>query len=73
MSDEFNGHDPSNDDMQRALDAATIAEHTGWYTIIAAVLIAINPDDSSEVWTFYHAEQQWKRKGEPPRRQLRHL
>jgi hypothetical protein len=66
-------HTPSDETLNmRAIAAASSAAQAGWFSgvIRDALLLAVNPFDSSEVWTFFAADNVWKRKGEEPRRYL---
>lgn len=56
-----------------AYRAARDASRRGWYLVPDDILLAVNPQDSSEVWTFFHAVDLWKRKGEADRCDLRQL
>lgn len=66
-------HSASKADHQLAMIAAEQASKRGWFLVASQVLLAINPTDSSEVWTFYHRENEWRRKGEKPIKDLRWL
>lgn len=51
---------------KRTLAAADQAARSKWYLVSDAVLLAVNPNNSSEVWTFYPEENLWKRLGDYP-------
>ena len=62
---------PMNTPEQNAVRGAHEAARVGWYTADAGgFLVAINPHDSSEIWMFFGKENEWRRKGEKPCKQL---
>lgn len=61
--------------VEAQFDAALCAAIAHWCVTSSPDnhLFAVNPDDSSEVWTWCTRELIWKRKGEEPTRLLRVL
>ena len=55
---------------QKAIDAAEETSRRGWYMVGGQVLLAVNPYNSSEVWTYYIDDGVWRRKGEADRTDL---
>jgi hypothetical protein len=51
---------------QHQLSSAEQAARSGWYLVTdpSNFLFAVNPHDSSEVWTYYAQLLVWRRKGE---------
>ena len=61
-------------EVEDAVNAAEQASEYGWLLMFEfGVMFAVNPDNSSEVWTFYHAEDLWKRHGDTDCCNLRRL
>lgn len=72
---------PSEDDpdyamYQDLLEAGQAAAASGWHVPpVQQVMLAVNPDDTSEVWAWYHAEREWRRNGDAssPLKELRQI
>ena len=62
-----------NTPEENARNAAIQASDAGWYLMTGQMLVAVNPDDSSEIWGFFHADNVWRRKGDGELSELRNL